>query len=323
MDVARPPASRAIVRRCQELPGQQLFQYLDDDGEPRGRRRRTTSTTTCATPPATTSPPRTSARGPGPCLPPGRSRARRQRLAAAKQHVVAAIESVATELGNTPAVCRACYVHPDVMDAHLDGTLKAGLGRKAEDPDAGTPPALPPGGGRARLPRAPSGQGRLAIPRFHARRLPAAGRPCECRPREERRPLGLRVELGSRVRSTTRRGSTNRRPSPRTSRATSCTGSRSRALTARWTPSSAVGEPDVGTPSPRAASPQQLVEPDRQVADADARRVVHRVRDRRPRCRRCRSRRCPSTPIGLRCSSCLVDPARPRSRATSAYAATW
>jgi DNA topoisomerase-1 len=57
-------------------------------------------------------------------------RARRNGRAPKKQ-LVSAIESVAKELGNTPAVCRACYVHPEVMNAHLDGTLRRGFGRKA------------------------------------------------------------------------------------------------------------------------------------------------------------------------------------------------
>ena len=72
--------------------------------------------------------------GRAPCSPPGRSTSWAGRTRHPKKQLVAAIESVATELGNTPAVCRACYVHPDVIDAHLDGTLKAGLGRKAEKP---------------------------------------------------------------------------------------------------------------------------------------------------------------------------------------------
>ena len=41
----------------------------------------------------------------------------------AKKNVVAAIERVAKRLGNTPAVCRKCYVHPVVMNCYLDGTL--------------------------------------------------------------------------------------------------------------------------------------------------------------------------------------------------------
>ncbi len=43
--------------------------------------------------------------------------------AQAKKNVVAAIESVAKRLGNTPAVCRKCYVHPDIISSYLDGSL--------------------------------------------------------------------------------------------------------------------------------------------------------------------------------------------------------
>jgi DNA topoisomerase I len=39
----------------------------------------------------------------------------------AKRNVVSAIESVAKRLGNTPAVCRKCYVHPEVIDAYMSG----------------------------------------------------------------------------------------------------------------------------------------------------------------------------------------------------------
>jgi DNA topoisomerase-1 len=48
-----------------------------------------------------------------------------------KRAVVQAIESVAGQLGNTPAVCRACYVHPDVVEAYLDGTLVEALAERA------------------------------------------------------------------------------------------------------------------------------------------------------------------------------------------------
>jgi DNA topoisomerase-1 len=46
--------------------------------------------------------------------------------------VVAAIESVAKRLGNTPAVCRKCYIHPHVLDSYLDGTLVETLQKRAE-----------------------------------------------------------------------------------------------------------------------------------------------------------------------------------------------
>ncbi|BAR63438.1 DNA topoisomerase IB [Bradyrhizobium diazoefficiens] len=39
--------------------------------------------------------------------------------AEAKRNVVAAIESVSKQLGNTPAICRKCYVHPEVLDAYM------------------------------------------------------------------------------------------------------------------------------------------------------------------------------------------------------------
>ena len=43
-----------------------------------------------------------------------------------------AVESVAKELGNTPAVCRSAYVHPEVIETHLEGNLAELLGRKAD-----------------------------------------------------------------------------------------------------------------------------------------------------------------------------------------------
>jgi DNA topoisomerase-1 len=40
-----------------------------------------------------------------------------------KAALVEAIKTVAAQLGNTPAICRRCYVHPEVIAAHLDGSL--------------------------------------------------------------------------------------------------------------------------------------------------------------------------------------------------------
>jgi len=45
--------------------------------------------------------------------------------AQAKQAVVDVINDVSKRLANTPAVCRACYVHPAVLDAYLAGDLPA------------------------------------------------------------------------------------------------------------------------------------------------------------------------------------------------------
>jgi len=41
--------------------------------------------------------------------------------------VVRAVEKVAKDLGNTPAICRRCYIHPAIFDGYLDGTLLSTL----------------------------------------------------------------------------------------------------------------------------------------------------------------------------------------------------
>jgi DNA topoisomerase-1 len=50
----------------------------------------------------------------------------------AKRNLVQAIEHVAERLGNTPTVCRKCYIHPEVIAAYLDGTLANTLKLRAE-----------------------------------------------------------------------------------------------------------------------------------------------------------------------------------------------
>jgi DNA topoisomerase I len=44
-----------------------------------------------------------------------------------KQAVVRAVEKAAKHLGNTPAICRRCYIHPAIFKGYLDGTLLATL----------------------------------------------------------------------------------------------------------------------------------------------------------------------------------------------------
>ena len=50
----------------------------------------------------------------------------------AKKNILRAIEYVAERLGNTPSVCRKCYVHPDVLNAYLDGTIRDAPSAKTE-----------------------------------------------------------------------------------------------------------------------------------------------------------------------------------------------
>jgi DNA topoisomerase-1 len=121
-----------IVRQSRDLPGFELFQYLDANGE-----RRTIDASdvnaylkSVADDEFTAKDFRTWA---GTVL---AARALRE-LAAfdshaqAKRNVLRAVEAVAARLGNTRAVCRKCYIHPEVVNAYLDGTLAASPNRKA------------------------------------------------------------------------------------------------------------------------------------------------------------------------------------------------
>jgi DNA topoisomerase-1 len=50
----------------------------------------------------------------------------------AKKNIVRAIEAVSQRLGNTPTICRKCYVHPAVIDSYLEGTMIDTLQQRAE-----------------------------------------------------------------------------------------------------------------------------------------------------------------------------------------------
>jgi DNA topoisomerase-1 len=119
-----------IVRGCQELPGHELFQYVDD----RGVRHDVTSEDVNAYLHEITGEEFTAKdfrtwagtvqaalnlRGLPPCT----------SAAQAKRNVVSAIKSVSETLGNTPAVCRKCYVHPGIVDAYQAGSLLPDLER--------------------------------------------------------------------------------------------------------------------------------------------------------------------------------------------------
>src|SRR4029450_4873108 len=51
----------------------------------------------------------------------------------AKKNVVRAIEAVAERLGNTPTVCRKCYVHPEIIDSYMDGSMLETLKQIADE----------------------------------------------------------------------------------------------------------------------------------------------------------------------------------------------
>ncbi|HVK57863.1 MAG TPA: DNA topoisomerase IB, partial [Candidatus Kapabacteria bacterium] len=50
----------------------------------------------------------------------------------AKKNLIRAIEAVAQRLGNTPAICKKCYIHPEIMNSYLDGTMIETFSKRAE-----------------------------------------------------------------------------------------------------------------------------------------------------------------------------------------------
>jgi DNA topoisomerase-1 len=52
--------------------------------------------------------------------------------AKAKKNVRAAIERVSSRLGNTPTICRKCYVHPEVLSSYMDGDLLLDIKEEVE-----------------------------------------------------------------------------------------------------------------------------------------------------------------------------------------------
>jgi DNA topoisomerase-1 len=117
-----------IVAKCQDLPGQDLFQYASDNGEIRDVTsqdvndylRKITGEDFTAKDFRTWAGTLLSALA---LNAQGEFETRKQ----AKANVKTAIGAVAELLGNTPAICRKCYVHPAVLEAYLAGNHISGL----------------------------------------------------------------------------------------------------------------------------------------------------------------------------------------------------
>jgi len=131
-EVTDPRVAR-VVKRCQELPGQVLFGYVDENGE-----RRTVSSEDVndylresAGADYTAKDFRTWG---GTVLAAVSLRALEgfESEAEAKRNVVVAIDRVARRLGNTRAVSRRSYVHPAVIDSYLDHKLAEALTRRTD-----------------------------------------------------------------------------------------------------------------------------------------------------------------------------------------------
>ena len=123
-----------IVKRCQDLPGQELFQYLGDDDKPHdissndvngylreisggdftAKDFRTWAGTVLAAIAL-------------------QEYEKFDSQAQAKMNVIQAIESVARHLGNTRSVCRKCYIHPAIIEAYLSGILVVVMKQRARE----------------------------------------------------------------------------------------------------------------------------------------------------------------------------------------------
>ncbi|MDQ7250672.1 DNA topoisomerase IB [Dongia sedimenti] len=117
-----------IVRACQDLPGQQLFQYLDAEGNRQGV---TSSDVNAylreiAGSEITAKDFRTWA-GTVLAAVALQEFSEIDSQAKAKRNLKEAIESVASRLGNTVTICRKCYIHPEVINGYLAGDLASNI----------------------------------------------------------------------------------------------------------------------------------------------------------------------------------------------------
>jgi DNA topoisomerase-1 len=123
VDVRDPRLAR-VVRQCQDIPGYELFQYVDEDGE----RQRVDSEDVndylreISGQDFTAKDFRTWAGTVGAAMA-LREFEPFETEAEGKRNVVEAIETVAERLRNTPTVCRACYIHPALLESYLDGSM--------------------------------------------------------------------------------------------------------------------------------------------------------------------------------------------------------
>ena len=123
-----------VVNAVHELPGQHLFQYIDDDGarQPVGSSDVNEYLREITGEPFTAKDFRTWA---GTVLA-SFALAEFERVdsqTAAKRNIKQAIERVATRLGNTVTVCRKSYVHPEIIESYVDGSLLEFLKSRIED----------------------------------------------------------------------------------------------------------------------------------------------------------------------------------------------
>lgn len=124
------PRLARIIRRCLDIPGQDLFQYLDEKGNPHPIRSTDVNAYLQGAAGAdfTAKDYRTWA---GSVLAMSELlRLERGSAREARRNIVATMRTVSSRMGNTPAICRKCYVHPALLDAYAAGTLTNGTAHR-------------------------------------------------------------------------------------------------------------------------------------------------------------------------------------------------
>jgi DNA topoisomerase-1 len=123
-----------IVKRCQDLPGYELFQYVDEDGSHHAVDSSDVNEylKEISNQPFTAKDFRTWAGTVLACMM-LREFEQFETDKQAKTNVTRAIEQVAARLGNTPSVCRKCYVHPVILDCYLSGVMIETVKQRVKD----------------------------------------------------------------------------------------------------------------------------------------------------------------------------------------------
>ena len=132
-----------IVQRCEEIPGYELFQYVEKDGTHRSVDSADVNDylREISNQEFTAKDFRTWAGTVLVCM----TLREFESFASeteAKRNIVQAIKRVAARLGNTPSVCRKCYVHPAVLDFYMNGTMLEVVKWPARQEDADSAEAL-------------------------------------------------------------------------------------------------------------------------------------------------------------------------------------
>jgi DNA topoisomerase-1 len=121
-----------VVKACRDLPGQELFQFVNDEGK-----RQTIESADVneylreITGEDFTSKDFRTWAGTVLAAQLLHDFAGFASEAQAKKNIIRAVEAVAKRLGNTKAVCRKCYIHPAVLDSYMDGSMLATVAQRA------------------------------------------------------------------------------------------------------------------------------------------------------------------------------------------------